>query len=67
MVTKLFRYIEWLEQESQFGNFYPLMEKVRIGISGEGTDPPIVKADAVQQIYNIIDSMRPLHGCIFYY
>ncbi len=59
------RYVGWLEQESQFGEFHDLMEKVKISISGIGTDPPKVNANGVKQIYDTINSMKPLHGTGF--
>ena len=65
IVAKISRYIGWLEQESQFGEFHDLMEKVKVSISGMGTDPPKVNAESVKQIYNTINSMRPLHGTGF--
>jgi type I restriction-modification system DNA methylase subunit len=65
IVANLSRYIERLEQQSQFGEFGDLMEKVRIAISGQGTTPALVSHDEVKQIYEIIDSMKPLHGCGF--
>lgn len=65
IVATLSRYIERLEQESQFGEFGNLMEKVRIAIAGKGTEKSLVSHDEVKQIYELIDSMKPLHGCGF--
>ena len=65
IVASLSRYIERLEQESQFGEFGNLMEKVRIAIAGKGTEKSLVSHDEVKQIYELIDSMKPLHGCGF--
>ena len=65
IVAKLSHYISWLEQESQFGEFHGLMENVRIAISGKETEAPLVNAESVKEIYNIINSMRPLHGTGF--
>jgi len=64
-VGSLAQYIQRLEKESQFREFVDLMEKVRISIVGVEKENPIVKADDVKLIYNIIDSMKPLHGCGF--
>ena len=65
IVASLSRYIERLEQESQFGEFVDLMEKVHIAIAGKGTVKPLVSHDEVKQVYELIDSMKPLHGCGF--
>lgn len=65
IVASLSRYIERLEQESQFGEFVDLMEKVHIAIAGRETIKPLVSHNEVQQIYELIDSMKPLHGCGF--
>jgi type I restriction-modification system DNA methylase subunit len=65
IVASLSRYIERLEQESQFGEFVDLMEKVHIAIAGRETIKPLVSHNEVKQIYELIDSMKPLHGCGF--
>ena len=65
VVANLSRYIARLEQESQFGEFVDLMEKVHIAIAGIGTTKPLANHDEVKQIYELIDSMKPLHGCGF--
>ena len=49
IVAGLSRYIERLEQESQFGEFVDLMEKVHIAIAGKGTVKPLVSHDEVKQ------------------
>lgn len=65
IVAGLSKYIERLEKESQFGEFIGLMEQVRIAIIGKGTVKALVNNDEVKQIYELIDSMKPLHGCGF--
>lgn len=65
VVGFLAQYINRLEKESQFGEFADLMEKVRIAITGKKTDKPLVGKEEVKQIYNVIDSMKPLHGTGF--
>jgi len=65
IVASLSRYIERLEQESQFGEFLDLMERVHVAIAGKGIVKPLVSHDEVKQIYELIDSMKPLHGCGF--
>jgi len=65
IVANLSKYIQRLEQESQFGEFADLMEKVRIAITGKEAVKPLVSQDEVKQIYELVDSMKPLHGCGF--
>jgi len=65
IVSTLSHYIAWIERESQFSEFHDFIEKVRIAISGQGTDPPLVVAESVKQIYTLINTMRPLHGTGF--
>jgi len=65
IVANLSRYIGRLEQESQFGEFADLMEKVHVAIAGNKTVRPLVTDEEVKQIYEVIDSMKPLHGCGF--
>jgi type I restriction-modification system DNA methylase subunit len=63
-VANLSQYIARLEKE-QFGEFSSLMEKVRVTITGTEKKKAVVTEDEVQQIYNVIDSMKPLHGTGF--
>ncbi|MBI2523558.1 N-6 DNA methylase [Candidatus Woesearchaeota archaeon] len=65
LVGNLSQYIKRLENETEFKEFQNLMESVRILITGERGKPALVDKDDVQRIYEIIDSMRPLHGCGF--
>lgn len=65
LVGNLSKYIPRLEQESQFGEFVNLMEKVRVAIEGEPKQKPLLDQEAVKQIYVIINSMKPLHGAGF--
>ncbi len=65
VVASLSKYIQRLEQNSQFEEFSTLMEKVRIAIVGTEKTKPIVTTEDVKSIYDIIDSMKPLHGCGF--
>ena len=37
------------------------MERVRVSIVGKEKEKPLVKEDEVKQIYEIIDTMKPLH------
>lgn len=63
-VAKLSQYINRLEHE-QFGEFSNLMEKVRTVIIGTKEKKALIGEDEVLQIYNVINSMKPLHGCGF--
>ncbi len=63
-VAKLGKYIARLEQE-QFGEFSNLMEKVRVIITGTKDKKALINEDFVQQIYDVVDSMKPLHGAGF--
>jgi type I restriction-modification system DNA methylase subunit len=65
VVANLAQYIRRLETESQFSEFVDLMEKVRVNITGKEGNKPLVGHQDVKQIYNIINTMRPLHGCGF--
>ena len=65
IVANLSDHITWLEQESQFGEFHNLMDKVKNNIQGSGTESPIVEEKNVKKIYNIINTMKPLHGTAF--
>lgn len=58
-------YISRLETETTFNEFKNVMEVVRIAIDGNGKNKPLVNVDNVKQIYDIIDSMKPLHGTGF--
>ena len=65
LVGNLGKYIQRLEAETTFNEFKSLMESVRIYISGETGKKPLIDKDDVKLIYDVIDSMKPLHGCGF--
>jgi type I restriction-modification system DNA methylase subunit len=65
VVAMLSKYINRLESETDFKEFKNLMELIRIAIVGEPGKEPLVDKDDVKRIYEIINSMRPLHGCGF--
>ena len=65
IVSTLSHYIDWLKRESQFNEFYDFIEKVRVAISGKDAETPLVNEESVKQIYNLINTMRPLHGTGF--
>lgn len=58
-------YISRLEEETTFKEFRNVMEVVRIAISGDGKSKPLVSIADVKRIYEIVDSMKPLHGTGF--
>lgn len=58
-------YITRLEEETTFKEFKNVMEVVRIAINGDGKGKALVDIEDVKQIYEIIDSMKPLHGTGF--
>ena len=58
-------YISRLEDETTFKEFRNVMEVVRVAISGDGKNKPLVSVDDVKRIYEIVDSMKPLHGTGF--
>lgn len=58
-------YISRLENETTFNEFKNVMEVVRIAIDGDGKNKPLIDVEDVKQIYDIIDSMKPLHGTGF--
>ncbi|MGD0551175.1 MAG: N-6 DNA methylase [Sedimentisphaerales bacterium] len=65
LVGNLCKYISRLEEETTFKEFQNLMESVRIVIMGEAGKKPLIDKDDVKKIYDVIDSMKPLHGCGF--
>ncbi len=58
-------YIRRLEDETTFNEFKNLMEVVRMAISGDEKNKPLISVEDVKKIYSIIDSMKPLHGTGF--
>ena len=65
LVANLCAYIKRLEKDTSFNEFRNLMEVVRIAISGEEKNKALIDEKSVKEIYNIIDSMKPLHGTGF--
>lgn len=58
-------YISRLETETSFNEFRNVMEVVRVAISGDGKEKALVDEENVKKIYDIVDSMKPLHGTGF--
>lgn len=65
VVANLSQYIKRLGRESQFNEFKDYIDKVRVCISGKDDQKPLITSDDVKDIYDVINSMRPLHGCGF--
>lgn len=65
VVSNLSGYVSRLQRDTDFKEFRNLIDTVKIAISGNSTKKPIFPAKEVKKIYEIIDSMKPLHGCGF--
>jgi type I restriction-modification system DNA methylase subunit len=65
LVANIEAYIRRLSQETDFKEFVNLIGASRTLIVGDGTNTPLVSKEDVRRIYEIIDSMRPLHGTGF--
>jgi len=59
-VANLTEYITRLQRE-QFGEFSSYMEKVKLIIHGDEERKPLISNEEAQQIYDVIESMKPLH------
>ncbi|MCC7197607.1 N-6 DNA methylase [Candidatus Peregrinibacteria bacterium] len=65
LVANLCGYIKRLKSETDFVEFRNLIEGLEIAISGDSKNVPLVNKEDIRAIYNVINSMRPLHGCGF--
>lgn len=65
LVGNISQYIKRLENETEFNEFQNLMESVRLLITGESGKSALIDKDDVQRIYDIVNAMKPLHGCGF--
>src|SRR3989344_4012005 len=65
LVANLCGYIKRLKSATDFGEFRKLIETIEVAISGSGARRPLVEKEDVRRIYDVIDSMKPLHGCGF--
>ena len=65
VIAKLVQYIQRLDSETDFRDFKKLMDVVRKLISSSNGQKSKIHKNYVVDIYNIIDSMKPLHGCGF--
>ena len=64
LVANITQYITKLEAETSFKEFKNLMEIVKTSITSS-SGKPLVSANETKLIYNIINSMKPLHGTGF--
>lgn len=65
LVGNLCKYISRLESETTFKEWKNLMEAVKIKLEGESGKPPLIDKEDVRRIYDVINSMKPLHGTGF--
>jgi type I restriction-modification system DNA methylase subunit len=65
LIANLSQYIKRLETETNFKEFENLMEIVRKLIIGENSKKSLIDKEDVEAIYDVINSMKPLHGCGF--
>lgn len=65
LVANLSMYITRLERETDFSEFRELVEFVRICITGTSGKPPLISSDDIKLIYEVVDSMKPLHNSGF--
>nr|MBC8487407.1 N-6 DNA methylase [Bacteroidota bacterium] len=65
LVSNLQMYINRLYLETDFKEFKDLIDALRIAIVGSDARPPKVPKEDVRRIYEVVDSMRPLHGAGF--
>lgn len=65
LVGNLSIYIKRLKSETDFAEFENLIDALEVSITGDGKNKPLVRKEDVRSIYEVVDSMRPLHGCGF--
>jgi type I restriction enzyme M protein len=65
MVANIDAYIRRLSKETTFKEFKDLIQAVRTAIIGENGKPSLVSKEDARGIYEVINSMRPLHGAGF--
>jgi len=64
IVGNIIEYINQLESDTDFGEFANL-EFVKEAINSGKRRKALIDKEDVKRIYEVIDSMRPLHGCGF--
>jgi len=65
LVANIDAYIRRLSNETSFKEFNELIGSVRKSIVGSNSKAPLVSSEDVRSIYDVIESMRPLHGAGF--
>jgi len=65
LVANLSAYITQLEEDTSFKEFKNLMEVVRILICGDDKNKALINKEDVKRMYDIINTMKPLHGTGF--
>ena len=65
MVANIEAYIRRLAAETSFREFRDLIQEVSTAIIGEKDKSPLVSNEDVKLVFDVINSMRPLHGAGF--
>lgn len=65
LVANIEAYIRRLASETDFKEFKNLIDALRVAIVGEDGKPALVAQEDVRRIYDVVNSMRPLHGAGF--
>lgn len=65
LVANIEAYIRRLSKETDFKEFKNLIDALSMAIVGNNGKPPLISKEDVRRIYDIVDSMRPLHGAGF--
>ena len=65
LVANIGAYVRRLAKETDFREFRNLIDTLSVAIIGENGGQPLVPREEVRRIYNIVNSMRPLHGAGF--
>lgn len=65
IVSNLSGYIRRLQFETDFKEFKELIEAVLVNITGAAGKKPLISPDEVKMIYEVVDSMKPLHNSGF--
>ena len=65
LVANVGAYIRRLANETDFKEFRNLIDALSVAIIGDNGGQPLVPREEVRRIYDIVNSMRPLHGAGF--
>lgn len=65
LVANVGAYIRRLAKETDFKEFRNLIDALSVAIIGDNGRQPLVPHEDVRRIYDIVNSMRPLHGAGF--